>query len=402
MAIYDYKAKDLKGNTTTGAVEASSEMVAADLLKERDLIVLALSERKRKTLFQTSLGFLRRVPRKEIVVFARQLAVMISATVPIVKALRILTKQTENVAFKIILSEVADEVDGGARLSDSLARYPQVFDDFFAHMIKTGETTGKLDEILNYLADQKEKDYDLTSKIKGAMIYPIFILIGLFVVGAVMMIFVIPKLTGILAEAGAELPISTKMLIGTSNFLQYYWWMIIIFVIVVIALYRIIARTEKGRMQIDLIKLKIPIFGNIYKKIYLTRFARSLSNLIASGVPLSRSLEIVADVVGNSTFKDLTRQTIKEVEDGNSIATVFAKSKIVPVMVSQMLTVGEQTGRIDKILNKLADFYAKEVENLVANLVSLIEPLIIVVLGAGVAVLVVSILLPLYSLSTAI
>ena len=151
-----------------------------------------------------------------------------------------------------------------------------------------------------------------------------------------------------------------------------------------------------------MIKLKIPIFGNIYKKIYLTRFARSLSNLIASGVPLSRSLEIVADVVGNSTFKDLTRQTIKEVEDGNSIATVFAKSKIVPVMVSQMLTVGEQTGRIDKILNKLADFYAKEVENLVANLVSLIEPLIIVVLGAGVAVLVVSILLPLYSLSTAI
>ncbi|PIY97013.1 MAG: hypothetical protein COY66_01610 [Candidatus Kerfeldbacteria bacterium CG_4_10_14_0_8_um_filter_42_10] len=402
MSIYDYKAKDLKGNTVTGAVEASSEMVAADLLKEKDYIVLALSERKRKTLFQSSLGFLHRVPRKEIVVFARQLSVMISATVPIVKALRILTKQAENVTFKIILSEVADEVDGGAKLSDALARYPQVFDDFFTHMIKTGETTGKLDETLNYLADQKEKDYDLTSKIKGAMIYPIFILCGLFAVGAVMMIFVIPKLTGVLEEAGAELPFSTKMLIGVSNFLQNFWWMIIIIIIAIIALYRVIYRTERGKVQIDLIKLKIPVFGTMFKKIYLTRFARSFSNLIASGVPIAHSLEIVADVVGNSIFKDLTRKTIKEVEDGNSVATVFAKSKIVPVMVTQMLMVGEQTGRIDLILNKLADFYAKEVENLVANLVSLIEPLIIAVLGAGVAVLVVSILLPLYSLSTAI
>ena len=402
MSIYDYKAKDLKGNTVTGAVEASSEMVAADLLKEKDYIVLALSERKRKTLFQSSLGFLHRVPRKEIVVFARQLSVMISATVPIVKALRILTKQAENVTFKIILSEVADEVDGGAKLSDALARYPQVFDDFFTHMIKTGETTGKLDETLNYLADQKEKDYDLTSKIKGAMIYPIFILCGLFAVGAVMMIFVIPKLTGVLEEAGAELPFSTKMLIGVSNFLQNFWWMIIIIIIAIIALYRVIYRTERGKVQIDLIKLKIPVFGPMFKKIYLTRFARSFSNLIASGVPIAHSLEIVADVVGNSIFKDLTRKTIKEVEDGNSVATVFAKSKIVPVMVTQMLMVGEQTGRIDLILNKLADFYAKEVENLVANLVSLIEPLIIAVLGAGVAVLVVSILLPLYSLSTAI
>ena len=300
MSIYDYKAKDLKGNTVTGAVEASSEMVAADLLKEKDYIVLALSERKRKTLFQSSLGFLHRVPRKEIVVFARQLSVMISATVPIVKALRILTKQAENVTFKIILSEVADEVDGGAKLSDALARYPQVFDDFFTHMIKTGETTGKLDETLNYLADQKEKDYDLTSKIKGAMIYPIFILCGLFAVGAVMMIFVIPKLTGVLEEAGAELPFSTKMLIGVSNFLQNFWWMIIIIIIAIIALYRVIYRTERGKVQIDLIKLKIPVFGTMFKKIYLTRFARSFSNLIASGVPIAHSLEIVADEIGRA------------------------------------------------------------------------------------------------------
>lgn len=402
MAIYDYKAKDKKGETVTGAVEAPTDQVATELLKEKDLIILSLSERKKITLIQTSLGFLHRVPHKQVLIFSRQLAVMISATVPIVKALKILTKQTENVTFKIILSEISDEVDGGAKLSASLARYPQVFDDFFVHMIRSGETMGKLDETLNYLADQKEKDYDLTSKIKGAMIYPVFILFGLLVVGIVMMIFVIPKLTAVLQESGAALPIATRLLIGTSNFLQNFWWIIIISIIVLGVAYRLYYRTPKGRIQIDYLKLKLPIFGNIYKKIYLTRFCRSFANLITSGIPLSRALEIVADVVGNNTFKDLTLKTIKEVEDGNSVSTVFSKSKVVPIMLTQMLNVGEQTGRLDKILAKLADFYAKEVENLVANLVSLIEPMIIALLGAAVALLVVAILLPLYSLSNAI
>jgi type IV pilus assembly protein PilC len=402
MAVYDYKAKDKEGSSVTGAVEASSDTVAVDMLKDKDLIVLSLSERRKRTLFQASLGFLNRVPRKEVVIFSRQLAVMISATVPIVKALNILTKQTENVTFKIIVSEIADEVDGGARLSDTLGRYPQVFDDFFVYMIKSGETTGKLDETLNYLADQKEKDYDLTSKIKGAMIYPLFILGALVVVGIVMMIFVIPQLTAVLEESGAELPWATKTLMGTSEFLQNYWWSLIVVTVLTIVSYRLYYRTPQGKSVIDNVKLKIPVFGNIYKKIYLTRFARSFSNLIASGIPLSRALGIVADVIGNHTYKEITLETIKEVEDGNSVSTVFLKHKEVPIMLSQMMTVGEQTGRLDKILAKLADFYAKEVENLVANLVSLIEPMIIAVLGAAVAVLVVSILLPLYSLSTAI
>jgi type IV pilus assembly protein PilC len=269
-------------------------------------------------------------------------------------------------------------------------------------MIKSGETTGKLDETLNYLADQKEKDYDLTSKIKGAMIYPLFILGALLVVGVVMMIFVIPQLTAVLEEAGAELPWATKMLIATSDFLKTYWWTLIIISVGGIFAYRVIYRTAKGKSIIDKAKLNVPVFGNIYKKIYITRFARSFSNLITSGIPLSRALGIVADVIGNHTYKEITLETIKEVEDGNSVSTVFLKHKEVPIMLSQMMSVGEQTGRLDKILAKLADFYAKEVENLVANMVSLIEPLIIVLLGGAVAVLVVSILLPLYSLSSAI
>lgn len=402
MAVFDYKAKDLSGNTVTGIVEAPSEAVAQDVLKERDLVVLALGERKRLRLFQSSLGFLQRVPRRDIALFARQLAVMISATVPIVQALRILTKQTDNVHFKIIISEVADEVDGGAKLSATLARYPNLFSDFFIHMVRAGETTGKLDETLNYLADQEEKDYDLNSKIKGALTYPMFILGALIIVGVLMMIFVIPRLSGILTESGQELPAMTKLLIGTSSFLQHFWWVIVLLLIGGYFGYRFFSRTPEGKRRLDRFKMQLPVFGNIFQHIYLVRFARSLSTLVASGIPITQALSIVADVVGNSVYRDLTLKTIDQIEGGNSISTVFSQSKDIPVMLSQMLTVGEQTGKLDMILDRLSSFYARELENLVQNLVSLIEPLILLVMGAAVALLVVAILMPLYNLSSAI
>lgn len=402
MAVFDYKAKDLGGTTVTGVVEAPSEAVAQDVLKERDLVVLSLSERRRLRLFQSSLGFLNRVPRRDIALFARQLAVMISATVPIVQALRILTKQTENVNFKIIISEIADEVDGGAKLSATLARYNNLFSDFFIHMVRAGETTGKLDETLNYLADQEEKDYDLNSKIKGALTYPIFILGALIVVGVLMMIFVIPRLSGILEESGQELPPLTKVLIGTSSFLQHFWWVLIILAIGGYLAYRAVSRTDEGKHTLDRIKMQMPVFGGIFQHMYLVRFSRSLSTLVASGIPITQSLSIVADVVGNSVYKRLTLETIEEIEGGNSISTVFAQSKDIPVMLSQMLTVGEQTGKLDMILDRLSAFYARELENLVTNLVSLIEPLILLVMGAAVAFLVIAILMPLYNLSSAI
>lgn len=402
MPVYDYKAKDRDGATITGAVEAPNEVVAQDTLKEKELIVVNLTERKRTTLFQSSLGFFNRVPKKDVVLFARQLAVMISATVPIVQALRILVKQTSNITFKIIISEIADEVDGGAKLSASLARYPQAFSDFFIHMIRSGETTGKLDETLNYLADQQEKDYDLESKIRGAMIYPGFILSAMVVIGALMMIFVIPKLTDALQAGGAQLPLATRVLIGASTFLKNFWWLIIGLAGVIIALLRLYLRTPTGRRQFDTLKFHLPVFGNIFQKIYLVRFSRSFSTLIASGIPVTKALEIVADVIGNVIYKELTLSTIQEVEAGNSIATILVQNKIVPAMLPQMMIVGEQTGKLDLILDKLAAFYSKELENLVANLVSIIEPLILVIMGGAVAVIVMAILLPLYNLSNAI
>ncbi len=402
MAIFDYKAKDREGNNINGVIEAPSENVASELLEDRKYIILSLIQRKKATIFQGTISFLNKVPMREVVIFSRQLSVMITTAVPIVQALRILVKQTKTVTFKIIISEIADEVDGGAKLSTALSRYPQVFSQFYIHMIRSGETTGKLDETLTYLADQLEKDYDLQSKIRGAMIYPAFIMSALVAVGVLMMIFVIPQLTAVLQESGAELPLTTRILIWTSNFLKNDWWMVILFLLGLAVIYRYIARTEVGRRELDRMKIRLPIFGNLFQKIYLTRFARSISTLIAGGIPLTRTLEIVADIVGNTIYRELTIATIDVIEDGNSMATLFAKSKDVPPMLTQMMAVGEQTGKLDMILKKLSDFYAKEVETLIHNLVTLLEPMVMLIIGVAVAVMITAILLPMYQLSTAI
>ena len=401
MSLFSFKARDRQGNAIKGTVEAPSRQVAEGELKDRDLILLSLVEEKRKTIFQSASRILNRITSRDVVIFSRQLSTMITANVPLVRALKILVQQTEKVPFKILINDVAEEVDGGAKLSQVMARYPQVFDDFFVYMIRSGETTGKLDDVLNYLADQKEKDYDLMSKIRGAMIYPAFIMTGLVVVGFIMMIFVVPKLTEILRESGTDLPLSTKILIATSDFMQHQWWVIIIVMVGLVAIYRFGSRVKSGKEIVDKVKLKLPIFGQLFKKIYLGRFARSLSTLIASGVPVTHSLEIVADIVGNDVYRNLTLQTIEEVEAGNSIISVFATDKNVPPMFNQMMKVGEETGRLDQILSKLADFYAREVEALIFNLVTLIEPIIMIILGLGVGVLITAILLPMYNLASA-
>lgn len=399
MPFFQYRARNSRGEIVQGSVDAPSENVASSILVDRGLIILSLVEKEKSSL-NIDLPFLNRIKNKDVVVFSRQLAVMASASVPIVQALKILVNQTNNPRLKVIISEVADEVDGGAKLSQALGRYRKVFSDFYVAMVRSGETSGKLDEVLNYLADQQEKDYDLTSKIKGAMIYPAFILSGLVVVAIVMMIFVVPKLTGIIAESGAELPFTTRILIAVSDFMKNYWYILI--GVVGGGFFTLFKLTRKGPGKIlyDRLKLKVPIFGKLWQRIYLVRMTRSLSTLIVGGVPLTTALEVVADVVGNDLYRTLIEQTIKEVEDGNSVATLFLKSKEVPPMVSQMMSVGEQTGRLEQILFKITDFYAREIENLVANMVSLIEPLIMVLMGVGVGLMVAAIIMPMYQLAS--
>jgi len=251
-------------------------------------------------------------------------------------------------------------------------------------------------------AQQKARDYDLESKIRGAMIYPAFIIGGLLIVGTLMMIFVIPQLTSVLTETGVDLPVSTRILIGTSNFFSNFWWLILALGVAVTVSVRLIIHTPQGRLYWDTIILRLPIFGKLFQKIILVRFARSLYTLTTGGVALTKSLEITADVVGNAVYRQIILQTVAEVEDGNSIATVFLRSKHVPIMVSQMLNLGEKTGRIDDILEKLANFYSRDVNNMVANLVTLLEPLIMMLMGVAVGGLVSAIILPMYNLASSL
>ena len=399
---FNYKARKISGEIFQGAVEAPSEEVAVDVLMDRGLSVITLEADQSDVISvkkEIKLPFGNKVKRKDVVIFARQLSVMTSANVPIVQALKIITQQTEKPGLQKIVADVADEVESGIKLSLAMGKYPKVFSDFFVSMIKSGETSGKLDEVLEYLADQEEKDYDLVSKIKGAMIYPVFIVSGLVVVGVAMMIFVIPQLTSMLTASGSALPFTTKILIGTSDLMRNYWWALLIGLIGVFGGLKYFISLPFGKQLIDKIKIRLPVFGALFQKIYLVRFTQSLSTLVVGGVPLTDALKIVAEVVGNESYKRLIDETIKEVEDGNSVAVVFLQSDIVPKMVSNMLAVGEKTGRLDNILNKVSGFYTREIENMVANMTHLIEPFIMVLIGVAVGGMVASIILPMYNLA---
>lgn len=402
--MFKYRVRAPDGSLQAGIVDAESREAAVQALNERGYEILLFEERRVGELdvSQTALSFLNRIKPKDIVVASRTLSVMVSASVPIVDAIRNIARQAENPRMTSLLADVANEVEGGARFSDALEKHGEVFGDFFINMIRSGETSGQLTEVLEYLADQMEKDYDLNAKIRGAMIYPAFIVTGLFVVGFIMMAFVVPKLTAILEEANIELPWTTKTLIFVSDIFANYWYLIIIAVIGSIFAFRAWVRTPGGRFLWDQLKMKFPIFGALFQRIYVVRFSRSMSTLSHGGVDTVTALEIVSGVMGNAAWKQLVYETIREVNDGNSIVTAMQRRKFVPAMMTQMLSVGEETGKQQEVLQRLSSFYAREIDNMVANMVSLIEPAIMIVLGLGVGVMVSAILLPLYSMSSAI
>lgn len=398
MPTYKYRARTMDSELLSGIVEAPGESEAAELLSERGLVVLSLVTAHQKAFKGININ-IGGVSQKDLVIFSRQLAVMISATIPIVQALRILSQQTSNPVFTEKVVEIANDVDGGMKLSDAMAKHSKVFSNFFVAMIKSGETSGRLEEVLEYLADQMEKDYDLVARIKGAMIYPALILVGMVGIGILMMVYILPKLTPMLKESGAELPAITQWIINISDFMVAYWYYVVILLLALVGIFVFWIKSKTGKIIWDSFKIRIPIFGNLFRKIYLVRFTRSLHTLIKGGVPIASALRITAEVVDNKAYADLIMQTVAEVEGGNSISTLFAKSPLMPKMLSQMMIVGEKTGRIDNILEKLSDFYSREINNLVGNLTTLIEPLILVIMGVGVGGIVAAIMLPMYKVA---
>jgi len=399
MPIFNYKVKDSRGRDLEGAVEAADAAQASEVLRERGYQVESVTQREATSIGNISFTFLQRIKVEDIVIFSRQLSVMVGASISIVRSLRTAARQTTSPKLRGIVLDIAAEVEGGVRLSDAFAKYPHVFGTFYINMLRSGETSGKLDEVLHYLADQQEKDLDLRRRVKGAMTYPIFVIIMLFIVGTVMMVFVVPKLTAVLRESGAELPITTKALIAVSDFFVSYWYFIVGLVLAAVFGGRAAYRTPAGKRMIDKFLLHLPVFGPLFRKIYITRITHSLSTLVEGGVDMVTCLKVVAGVVGNETYRDGLILTVQQVSTGSTIASVWKGRKEFPDMVTQMIAIGEETGKLQQVLTRLTDFYTREVNASVATLSTAIEPIIMLVMGVAVGALVSAIILPMYSLA---
>lgn len=399
MTLYRYQARDKKGETVVGTIEAGSESQAADILDSHGLMPVDLKESSGGFSLEALLVKFSRISNKEMVIFFRQLSTLVNAQVRIVNALRILTKQVTGKKFQNLIDDLATEVEGGKSFSEALSIYPNLFPDLYTSLIKAGEASGTLDKSLVYLADQIEKDYDLRSKIRGAMSYPIFIVVTLVLVGAGMMIFVMPSLTGVLVESGAELPFATKVIIGASNFLRNFWYIILVGAVALFFGGRRFIKTQSGRYMVDSFLIKLPGFGSFLQKIYLYRFAHHFANLLSGGISIVKALQLISEVIGNWVYRDIFQEAANEVQVGKTLREVIERYKEIPPLVYQMVEVGQQTGELQGIMAKLANFYEKEVDAGISNLTTMIEPVIMVIIGAAVGIMVAGILLPIYNLA---
>jgi type IV pilus assembly protein PilC len=402
MPLYKYKARDgFKNKITRGNIIAFNRTEASQKLTKKDWTVLKLQNISGD--FEGKLLlYINKIKQKDLVMFFRQFAVMIEANVTIVESLKTLVDQTKNISLQKLISDLAYDVDSGYLLSDAMVKRSDIFSEFYINIIRSGETSGKLEEVLNYLADEVEKNYDMVSKIKNAMIYPIFIITALVGVGIFMMVFILPELTEVIEESGGELPMATKIVIAVSDFLQNYLWLVIILIVGGVFGFKYISKTKQGGAILDKMRIRVPIFGNLFRLIYIVRFTRSLSTLLKGGVNISKSLEISGRVVKNYVYKGLINDTLKAVNDGSSIVAVFEKSSDMPVMVTQMMAIGEQAGKLDSVLDRITEFYNKEINSILANLTTIMEPLIMIILAVGVGIMVAAVIMPMYNMASTI
>ncbi len=397
-----YQARNQEGILKKGTVIASSEVKAEQLLNQNGLVIISLTEQKENLFVQLenlTESVTSRVTQKDLVLFSRQFSTLVGARVPIVQALRILENQVTNKGLQSVTRSMVQSVESGDSLSLALSKHPRIFGNIYVSLVRSGEASGNVAESLNYLADQLEKDYDLRSKVKGAMTYPAFVLSALVLVGVLMFKFVLPSLVSILKEQNVELPLVSKILIGLTDFFDVYWWLVLLLLVGAVVAVRAFTQTTSGRYTWDRFKVNLPIIGGVLENIYMARFARNLSTLVSGGIPIIKALQIISEIVNNVIYRDILLDVAQQVTNGKSISDSLARYKEFPPLVTQMVGVGEKTAQLDTILLKMAVFYEKEVDNKVATLSTLLEPIIILILGVAVGMLVAGVLLPIYNLA---
>jgi type IV pilus assembly protein PilC len=395
MPTYSWKGKGKGGRVQQGVIAAENKDAVVALLRKQQILVTGVTEKGKEIALPKMGGG---VKQKEIAIFTRQFSVMIDAGLPLVQCLEILGSQQKNRSFQKVLFEVRQDVESGSTLADSLRRHPKVFNDLFCNMIAAGEAGGILDTILQRMSTYIEKRVKLQSAVRSAMIYPVAVIT--IAVGVVVIILwkVIPTFAALFEGLGAQLPLPTRITIAVSNFLgRYMWLLVILFGAGAFGIFQY-HKTYKGKRQIDRVILRLPVMGMLMRKIAVARFCRTLGTLLTSGVPILDGLEITARTSGNSIVEDAIMATRKSIEEGKTIAQPLEETDVFPPMVIQMISVGEQTGALDTMLSKIADFYEDEVDEAVENLMSLLEPVMIVFLGVMIGGIVISMYMPMFSL----
>lgn len=402
MAIFRYSAKDNTGRVIGGVIEADTDAMVVDRLRDMGFFITKLERTvERGDVFQSLQGFLG-IGLKDLAIFSRQFATMVNAGLSLVRTLSILEQQSSNKRLKQIVAQVRVDVEAGRPLSDSMGRHPKAFSSLYVNMVKAGETGGVLDEVLERVANYLEKEQALRSKVRSAMVYPILLTCaamgGLFF----MTIVILPQFENLFKEigGGGQLPLPTQIAMATSVAIRRYWYLIFAFFGVGGYVLRRYLQTPGGRARYDRFKLKMPVIGELNRKIVVARFTRTLGTLIASGVPIMQSLEVVAKAIDNTVIGDAVDAVRASIREGQTIAIPLQFSGVFPPMVVQMAKVGEETGALEQMLEKVADFYDVEVETMVSSLTSLLEPILIIVMGVVVGAMVISLYLPIFQLAT--
>ena len=400
--LFLYEALDKQGERQFGSIDAFNAEAAINSIQHRGLIIISIKSGERRSFLKLNVSFLNRIKGKEIVLLSRQMATLFNAQVSALRVFTLLAAENQNLELRKHMTEIADDLQGGSSISKALSKHPKVFSNFYVNMVRAGEESGKLDETFDHLAAYLDRSYEVVSKVKNAMVYPAFVVVVFIGVMYFMLTNIIPKIAEIIEQSGQEIPIYTKMVIGTSHFLTDYGpFILIALAIILLVLYRY-SRTPGGKLAFSRVKLSIPVLNNLYSKLYLARIADNLNTMLGSAIPIIKSIEITASIVGDATYEQILKQVAEDVRTGSSLSSALSGHPQMPSILVQMVKVGEETGELGNILSTLAKFYSREVTGAVDAMIGLIEPVMIILLAGGVGILLASVLVPIYNLSSSI
>jgi type IV pilus assembly protein PilC len=400
--LFSYKTINRNGEKEEGDIEAFSMDSAISALQRRGLIVSSVKPKDESDGdILKKIPFLNKVSNKDIVILSRQMSTLFEAQVSALRVFKLIGTEVENLTLRKHLLEVVDDLQGGVSISAALSKHPDIFSDFYVNMVKAGEESGHIDQSFSYLADYLDRTYEVSSKAKNALIYPAFVIFTFISVMVLMFTVIVPKIGAIIKESGQEIPFYTKIVFWVSDLFVNSWWVMLIALIALVAGFIWYNRTKEGSRQISNARLYIPYVGDLYRKLYLSRFSDNMSTMVLSGIPMLKAIEVTSSVIDNQIYKEVLNEALAKVKAGEALSAALGGRKEMPSMLTQMIKVGEETGELGNILKTMSKFYQREVMNAVDTLVGMIEPIMIVALGIGVGILLASVLMPIYNIAGA-